>query len=120
MNKSKILYIDDETINLELFTYHFSNKYKIITASSGAEGLKLLDQEGDINVVVSDMKMPGMTGLEFIEKAKSSHPKISFFILTGYDITTEIREALEHHLILNYFRKPFDIREIQEAIDANL
>ena len=114
--KPKILYVDDEFINLQLFKINFDNKYEVFTAENGITGLEVLDNNPDIVVVISDMKMPIMTGLEFIQKAKVKYPNIKYYILTGYDITDEIQEAIDAKLILNYFRKPFDINEIEDAI----
>lgn len=62
------------------------------------------------------MKMLGMNGIEFIRLAKKDFPNISFYILTGFDITDEISEALEKRLIHKYFRKSFNIKEIEAAI----
>jgi len=115
--KIKILYIDDEEINLELFTYNFTDKYDVITDCCGLNGLECLQKNPDVKVVISDMKMPSMTGLEFISKAKKLYYDKKYYILTGYDITEEIKLALESKLILGYFSKPFNINEIENAID---
>ena len=115
-NKIKVLYIDDEVINLELFVYNFSEKFEVITDCSGINGLAQLQNHPDIKVVISDMKMPNMNGLEFITKAKEIYEDKRYYILTGYDITEEIKQALETKLILKYFRKPFNIREIENTI----
>ena len=85
--KISVLYVDDETINLKIFELSFKNRFKIFTALSGFEGLDILRNELSILVVVSDMRMPKMDGLEFIEAAKKEFPNLVFFILTGYDIT---------------------------------
>ena len=117
IKKNKILYIDDEIINLQLFEYNFSGSYEVITGNSGALGLKLLEKHPDIKVVISDMKMPIMNGLEFINRAKLKFKEKIYFILTGYDITEEIEMAITSRLIMKYFRKPFNISEIQKAIN---
>lgn len=118
MNKDiTILYVDDEPINLQIFEINFRKKYKVITALSGDEGLSKLDEHNDILIVVSDMKMPGMNGIEFIRKARSNFDHIAYFILTGFDITPEISEALKDNTIHKYFRKPFNMLEINEAIE---
>jgi two-component system, response regulator, stage 0 sporulation protein F len=111
-----ILYVDDEPMNLLLFRANFKNKFNILTAESGKEGLIQLKSNPNTNVVISDMKMPGMNGIEFIRLAKKDFPNISFFILTGFDITDEISEALNEKLIHRYFRKPFNLKEIETAI----
>ena len=111
-----VLYVDDEPINLMLFKANFKNKFNVITAESGKQGLNQLKNNPDTKVVISDMKMPGMTGIEFIRLAKLDYPNISFYILTGFDITDEISQALKDQLIHKYFRKPFNINEIENAI----
>lgn len=111
-----VLYVDDEPINLMLFKANFKNKFNVITAESGSKGLQQLKDNSEIIVVISDMKMPGMSGIEFIRLAKLDYPNVSFYILTGFDITDEISQALEEQLINKYFRKPFNIKEIENAI----
>jgi two-component system response regulator (stage 0 sporulation protein F) len=115
-----ILYIDDEPINLMLFDINFKRDYNVITAATGNEGLEKLRSFHNIKVVVSDMNMPGMNGIEFIIKAKADHPQNIYYILTGYDITKEIADALNDKIILNYFRKPFNIKEIKASIEKDL
>jgi response regulator RpfG family c-di-GMP phosphodiesterase len=115
-SKTKVLYVDDEFINLQLFEINFSNKFEILTAHSGNEALILLDKNPDTRVVLSDMKMPNMNGIEFILKAKEKHSEKDYFILSGFDLNEEIHQALESNLILNYFRKPFNLIEIETAI----
>lgn len=112
----KVLYVDDEPINLLLFKANFKKKFEVITAKSGNEGPTILNNNADTKVVISDMKMPGMSGLEFIRIAKQNYPNVSFYILTGFDITDEISNALEEKLIHKYFKKPFNINEIEKAI----
>jgi len=120
MNKEKILYVDDEQLNLTLFGINFKKKYDVITAISGKQALDFLENNADINIVISDMKMPQMTGLEFINIAKKKYPNTSFYILTGFDITNEISEALNNKLINKYFQKPFNYKEIDNAIQKIL
>lgn len=115
--KVTILYVDDEEANLFVFTKMFESKYYVLTAHSGKEGLEQLqDYASDIIVVISDMRMPLMNGVEFIKKAKSSFTNIAYFILTGFDFNDEIEEALNSRLIHKFFTKPFEMVEIEEAI----
>ena len=116
-NKSKLLYVDDEPLNLYIFEFNFGKKFNVITGISGFEGLAHLKANPDIKIVVSDMSMPGMNGLEFIKKAKGEYPDISFFILTGYNITEDIQKALDEGLINRYFRKPLNAKEISLSIE---
>lgn len=107
--KPIILYVDDEDINQMLFEINFKKDYTVITAGNGFEGLQILKQNPAINIVVSDMRMPILNGIEFIQKAKEIRPKIPFFLLTGFDITPEIRTAINANLIHSHLKKPFDI-----------
>jgi len=116
----KVLYVDDEPINLMLFKTMLRKKYDVITTDSGINGLEELSNNPSIRVVISDMKMPGMNGLEFIMKAKKQYPNVIFCILTGYEITDEIMQALETNLIYQYFQKPFRVAEIENAIRSAL
>ena len=116
MNKKpKILYVDDEEINLQIFELYFEDKFEIITAENGIKALEILDNDVDINIVVSDMRMPFMDGVEFIEKAKIRYPNTSYYILSGYELNTELQEALDRKLISRYFKKPLDIEEIESV-----
>jgi response regulator RpfG family c-di-GMP phosphodiesterase len=118
--KINLLYVDDEFINLQLFGLNLRRNYTIITADSGAKALEILKNNPEIDIVISDMKMPQMNGLEFIKIAKEKHSKIKCFILTGYDVTNEIQNAIKTGIILKYFRKPFNIPEIVESIDQTI
>jgi len=113
---AKVLYVDDEPLNLKLFELCFSKKCKVFVANNGFEGLEQLDKETDIMVIISDMKMPGMNGIDFIKLAKLKYPSKKYYIMTGYDITEEIRKTLDSGLILKALRKPFNATEIDQAI----
>lgn len=119
--KITVLYVDDEEINLFLFERSFKNLYNIITATSAEEGLKSLESHAhDIIVVISDMRMPGMSGLDFIRAAKSKYDNIAYFILTAFDYNEEINKALDEKLINKFFTKPFDTEAIRSAIENAL
>ena len=116
--KITILYVDDEETNLFLFNLHLESKYKVITAISGEEGLAKLDNNhSDIIVVISDMNMPNMNGIEFIKKAKENYANVTYFILTGFDFNDEIEDALKANVIQEFFTKPFDAQQIEAAVE---
>ncbi len=116
-NKIKVLYVDDEQINTLLFKMNFSKKYDVFIASNGNEGLSLLDNAPDIKVVISDMKMPGLNGIEFIKKARERYTQTKYYILTGFEVLPEIQEAIDNGLIIECFQKPFDVDRIESAIE---
>ncbi|HPM13317.1 MAG TPA: response regulator [Bacteroidales bacterium] len=119
-SKTSILYVDDEPINLMLFELNFKSKYHVITANNAKEGLHVLEKNPHIPIVISDMKMPEVNGVDFLRSVKEQFPQCSCFILTGFDITPEIQKALREHIILKYLSKPFVIHEINTAIQSAL
>lgn len=116
--KAEVLYVDDEEINLQIFELNLKTKYKIHTALSGIKAIRILESNPEISIVVSDMKMPIMNGIEFIKLAKEQYPVVVFYILTGFEITKEIQEALNAGLIQKYFRKPFNMNEMEAALST--
>lgn len=115
-DKLKILYVDDEKMNTQLFEINFSDLYHVITASDGIDGLKKLEDNDDIKFIISDMKMPKMNGLEFINKVKETRKKIPCLILSGYTLTKEIEEAINKGTIVEYMVKPFNAKKINDVI----
>lgn len=111
-----ILYIDDEPINLLMFRKNFEKRYNVIATKSIKEGLEALASNQNIGLVVSDLRMPDMDGVEFIRQTKVIYPHLPFFILTGFELTKDIVEALEQGVITRYFRKPFELAAIEDAI----
>jgi response regulator RpfG family c-di-GMP phosphodiesterase len=120
MPEISVLYVDDEPINLMLFRSVFGKKYKVITAEMGESALDILKTNGPVDIVISDLRMPGMDGLEFITHAKTVNPEIPCFILTGYDVSPELQKHVSSGLLKNYFRKPLDLDEINNSISGAL
>ena len=120
MEKSKILYVDDEPTNLLLFEINLKKKFHILTAESGRVGLEMLKSHNDTALVVSDMKMPGMNGLEFIRALKEIYPEKRCFILTGYEVNTEMQDALNSGLILRCLRKPMNMNDLASMIQKTI
>ncbi|WP_258102527.1 response regulator [Marinoscillum sp. MHG1-6] len=115
---AQILYVDDEVFNLQLFQLTFKNKYEIIVAESGEEGLQILKKNDQIRLIISDMNMPSMNGLEFLSKAKKLDRNIPSVILSGYTKTHQIDDAISSGLIADYFMKPLNRDELDEFISV--
>ena len=120
MGFPKILYVDDEAINLELLQLTFMNEFTVITAESALEGLKLLELYPDIHVILSDLKMPGMNGLEFIKQVKERHPDKVCMLLTGFMESEIMLEGFNQELIFRYLMKPWNKEELGTTIQAAL
>lgn len=117
--KKTILYVDDEQLNLNLFEISFKKHYNVLLAENGEKGLELLDKSENVYAVLSDMKMPGMNGVQFINEARKKHKDKKYFIITGYDITPEISMALDSKLITKYFQKPYNALEVKTALEED-
>ncbi len=114
-----ILYVDDEENNLIVFKNAFFRDYEVHTALSAEEGLKILD-EYMIHLIITDQKMPGMTGVEFLEIVVKTHPETMRLILTAYSDIDFIMRAVNKCGIYRYVLKPWDTRELKIVIDKAL
>jgi response regulator RpfG family c-di-GMP phosphodiesterase len=102
----KILYIDDENINLELFRMNFENDFDVEIAESGKEGIRIAIEK-NIQVVVSDLKMPEMNGIEMIDQLKSLSPGTVCILLSAYFESEAKKLGLKKEQIFCYITKPW-------------
>jgi len=116
MNLPRILYVDDEIINLELLQLTFMNDFEVITAVSAEAGLRILEQNPEIHVVISDLKMPVMNGLDFIKVVKQNFKEKVCMLLTGYMESEVMLEGFNKELIFRYLMKPWKVEELKETI----
>ncbi len=116
MELPRILYIDDEVINLELLQLTFMNDFEVLIAESAEKGLNLLTLNPDINVLISDLKMPVMNGLDFIKVVKENHPEKVCMLLTGFMESDVMLEGFNKELIFRYLMKPWNKDELKETI----
>ena len=113
-----LLYVDDEEINLFIFTKSLEDHFNIITASTAKKALELIKTRSkEIDVVISDMRMPLMSGLDLIQEARHFAPELCYYILTGFSNNSDIIRAKEAHLIQGSFEKPLDIDIISSRIN---
>jgi len=117
----KVLYVDDEDVPRYIFEKIFEPKYSIIIARSGQEALdKMSRLNGEFIVIISDMRMPQMNGVEFITKAQAKYQNIACFILTSLVRDDDIDLAIKDNLIKKVFKKPLNVEEIETAIQEVL
>lgn len=114
----KVLLVDDEKYiskGLEMgVNWDSLHVNSIYTAQNGSQALDLIQKEHP-DVVVTDIRMPGMNGLELIQVAKSIYPDLPFIILSGYPDFAYAQKALEYG-VYRYLLKPFDLDELTECI----
>ncbi len=116
-SKDKILYIDDENENLVGFKYVFKKQYTVFTALSAAEGWRILDENPEIKVILTDQRMPNVSGIQFLEKVAMQYPDICRIIVTAYTDVQEIIEAINKGKIYQFIKKPWDKDEVKIIID---
>lgn len=114
--RNTILYIDDEEMNLMLFERIFKKQFNIITVLSAEEGLVKLAAEEQIDIIITDLSMPGMDGIEFIKQAHKKHPSKRYFILTGHDDHPEIETLLREGVLTAQLNKPFQPHHIIHSL----
>ena len=114
-NQHSILIVDDEEEILQSLRGLLRLKYDIHTAQSAAEGLKIF-QRRDIHVVMSDQRMPEMTGAELLSRVQAERPETTRILFTGYADIEAVIEAVNQGRIFRYISKPWDPDEIQVIV----
>lgn len=121
MNKRTILLVDDEeNILRSLERLLRRDGYRILKATSGQGGLEVLKQHA-VGVIISDQRMPGMTGVEFLSKVKDLYPQTVRIALSGYTELKSVTDAINKGAIYKFLTKPWDddlLRaNVQEAFE---
>ena len=114
-----VLYIDDEVNNLNSFKASFRRDFEIYTASSAKEGRKILDSF-EIGVIITDQRMPGMTGIEFLESIISVYPDTIRILLTGFSDINAVMDAINRGQVYKYLVKPWQNDELKMYIENAL
>lgn len=110
-----VLYLDDEQANLVAFNANFRRDFNVITTTDPGEALRIVESQ-NIHVVISDHKMPQLTGVQFFERLSITHPDIIRILLTGYTDVQTVIEAINQGQVYRYFAKPMDPEEIRDTI----
>ncbi|MFW5725199.1 MAG: response regulator [Bacteroidota bacterium] len=111
----KLLYIDDEIHNLVTLKLSINKWYDVYTLENPLEAIDLIEKE-NIGVVITDQRMPGMTGLELAEKIQEKFEDVIVMILTAYDDSNVMLQAINQGGIFRYILKPWDIKDIQQTL----
>ena len=114
-----VLYIDDEANNLNSFKAAFRREFNIYTASSAREGRKILDAY-EIGVIITDQRMPGMTGIEFLESIIPVYPDTIRILLTGFSDINAVMDAINRGQVYKYLVKPWQNDELKMYIENAL
>ncbi len=110
-----VLYIDDEPNNVTSFRAAFRRVFNIFTAESAEEGRKILETE-TIHVILSDQRMPKMTGIEFFQSIIETHPDPIRILITGYTDINAVIDAINVGQVYKYLSKPWNEEDIKNCI----
>jgi eukaryotic-like serine/threonine-protein kinase len=115
VEKPKILLLDDEERILNALSALFRYKYQVFTATDGEQALAILKQ-CHVHVVVSDQRMPAMTGVEFLRRAKAVSPNTVRILLTGFSDLSAVIDSVNDGEVYRFLNKPWGNQEIQAVI----
>ena len=116
----KILFVDDELSILQGYQRILYKSFPVSTASSGEQGLATIQSVGPFSVVISDMRMPGMNGAEFLAKVRERAPDTVRMLLTGHSDMNAAIEAVNEGNIFRYLTKPCEKDVLVKAIERGV
>ncbi len=116
MKKIKVLYIDDERLNLLAFKASYRRDFEVFTATSAEEGIKILNNNS-VEVIMADQRMPGTTGVNFFASILETHPNPIRILITAYSDINAIIDAINKGKVYRYITKPWNELELKSAIE---
>lgn len=116
MNKPRLLFVDDEEINRCNFQQTFADAYEILLAGSGEEALEIMAREEGLALILSDQRMPGMSGAEVLAWASKIVPMAERIMITGYSEPEDMMAAINQGHVYRYILKPWGSAELRIAI----
>jgi two-component system response regulator HupR/HoxA len=119
MKKYELLFVDDEIPNLHKLQRTFMDHYVVHLAQSGEEALQILRQS-PIDAIITDQKMPGMTGIEFLEESQKEYPDLVRIVLTGFTDVDDLIAAINTGKVHKYITKPWEPDELRVAVQEAL
>ncbi|MBI5510824.1 MAG: diguanylate cyclase [Deltaproteobacteria bacterium] len=117
--KACVLVVDDENDNLEFMLRVLKTEYNVVTAADGLQGLIQL-QTHNVDLIITDQRMPNMQGVEFLTRARDTNPDIVRIVLTGYPDVTDLIEAVNRGEIYRYLTKPISPQDLKLTVRQGL
>lgn len=114
--RPRILIVDDEEAILETLTFSFRDDYEVLTASSARQALELLDAQAPVAVLLTDQRMPDMSGVELVSEVCKRHPRTVRMILTGFTNMDAIVQAINDGHIYAYISKPWEPDHLKQVM----
>ncbi|MEX2315626.1 MAG: response regulator [Pirellulales bacterium] len=117
---NRVLFVDDEQSLLNGIERRLGSEYDLVTANAGEAALKAMDDQGPFAVVVTDMRMPKMDGIEFIRAARAKSPDSVYIMLTGNQDQATAIQALNEGQVFRFLTKPCQSADLKSTIDAGM
>jgi C4-dicarboxylate-specific signal transduction histidine kinase len=114
-----VLFVDDEPENLSVCEAACTDRYSVLIASSALQALELLRQH-QVCVLIADQRMPFMTGLELLERARLEFPEVVRMLMTAYTDVKTAMDAINHGQVRRYLSKPWDQEELLTTIEEGI
>ena len=114
-DKPTLLAVDDEPDILDFLERVFRREYVVLRAGSAAEAEQVL-AAGEPDVIISDQRMPGKSGMELLGQVAETAPAVTRVLLSGFSDLPDITQAAESGLVHAYVVKPVDSRRLREAV----
>lgn len=111
-----VLYVDDERPNRIVFERSFAGKFRIKTAADGQQALDILSSGEDVAVLLTDQRMPVMSGDDLLRRVKRDHPEVVRVVITAYADVEPILAAINEGLVARYIVKPWDREELEQLL----
>lgn len=111
-----LLVVDDEPDVCESLAEVFRDDYRVLTAENGADACRLM-QENEVHLIITDQRMPQMTGVEFLTRVRGSYPQAVRMLFTGYLDLESLVAAINQGHVFRFLRKPCDIEELIAATE---
>jgi CheY-like chemotaxis protein len=115
-SRPRILVVDDEEAILETMTFTFQDEYEVFTSTDARRALDILDEKAPIAVVITDQRMPNMSGVEFVTEVCRRHPATVSMILTGFSDMDAIIQAVNDGHIYAYVTKPWEPDQLKQLM----
>ncbi len=119
MKKPVILIVDDETGITKSLARSLRDQFSVLTADTGREALDILTKE-NVAIILTDQRMPGMTGVELLSKAQMMRPHAIGILFSGYSDSEALMKAINLSNVHGYFSKPWNLSEIQSILQKAL
>lgn len=117
LKRYAVLYVDDEEMALKYFERTFGKEFRILTASNAADGLKILEQQGDdIGILITDQRMPGEKGVDLLQRALQLRPRLVRMLVTAYADFGVTVDAVNLGNIFRYISKPIQVEDMRNTL----